>query len=100
MYKGGNPNLYNLTLVKNTIDTLMSWNATRQDTRVPADLPLIKQPTLVLWGSKDPEVPLTDGMLIAGLISGARLEIFEGAGHWPFLTHPERCASLILDFLM
>ena len=30
---------------------------------------------------------------------GSRLELFEGAGHFPHRTHPERFVEILYDFL-
>jgi hypothetical protein len=32
-------------------------------------------------------------------MSGSRLEIFPGAGHFPYLDDPERFATTLLDFI-
>lgn len=49
-----------------------------------AYLPAIRCPTLLIWGEKDPETPLADARIMQGLIPNARLEIIQGAGHFPF----------------
>jgi pimeloyl-ACP methyl ester carboxylesterase len=32
-------------------------------------------------------------------IPGSRVELFEGAGHFPYLDDPERFADLLVDFI-
>ena len=47
--KGKNIERYKITLIKGTVDSLRTWAATPQATRLP-DLGLIRNPTMVLWG--------------------------------------------------
>ncbi len=57
----------------------------------------IALPTLVIHGTLDELIPFQNGPMIAGLIPGARLEIFDGVGHLFFLEQPQRSAELIRD---
>jgi poly(3-hydroxyoctanoate) depolymerase len=59
----------------------------------------ITAPTLVLAGDRDPIVPARNARILAGRIPSARLEVIAGAGHLLVLDQPERCATLIADFL-
>jgi 3-oxoadipate enol-lactonase len=65
----------------------------RHDTS--ARLPEIELPTLVLHGTLDEMLPVQNGRMIAGLIPGSSLEIFEGVGHLFFWERPERSAELV-----
>jgi len=58
-----------------------------------------EMPLLVAWGSKDTIIPVRHGYRLTELVPGARLEIVEGAGHWPHLYDPDRFCSLVEDFL-
>jgi len=58
----------------------------------------IRAPTLVVWGAKDPVIPLEVGRRIAGMIPGARLVTLD-AGHVPYSTRPEGFLSAVLPFL-
>jgi 3-oxoadipate enol-lactonase len=60
-------------------------------------LPDIRTPTLVIHGTLDQMLPVENGHMIAGLIPGSRLEIFEGIGHMYFLEQPERTAELVRE---
>jgi pimeloyl-ACP methyl ester carboxylesterase len=62
-----------------------------------ARLAQIVAPTLVVHGSEDQLLPVTNGELIAGRIPGARLELLEGVGHLFFWEQPERAAQLIAE---
>ena len=65
-----------------------------------ARLAEIEAPTLVLHGTEDRMLDVVNGRLIAALIPGARLEIFDGVGHLFFWEQPERSAELVRDFLL
>jgi len=60
----------------------------------------VKAPTLVIMGMKDLDFPdpAEEGRYIAGK-TGGRLELIEGAGHYPQTELPEETAPIILDFL-
>jgi pimeloyl-ACP methyl ester carboxylesterase len=55
----------------------------------------IDVPTLVVHGTLDQMLPVENGRMIARLIPGAQLEIFEGVGHLFFWERPERSAELL-----
>ena len=80
-----------------TINSLWRSSGFRPD--VNELLPVIKARTLVIWGEKDPVIPVKYGEAFASGIKGARLEIIKGAGHMPYLERPEETNTMILDFL-
>lgn len=55
-------------------------------------------PTLMIWGDRDPVVPLLQARALAAEIPHARLEVLP-AGHVPQLGNPERVAELIAEFV-
>jgi 3-oxoadipate enol-lactonase len=55
----------------------------------------IALPTLVIHGSLDQLLPVANGRLLAELIPGAQLEIFDDVGHLFFLERPQRSAELL-----
>jgi len=59
----------------------------------------ISIPTLLIWGSDDDMVPLSDGMLFNSLIKGSQLEVFPGVGHSPHVDCAEEVAKLIEQFV-
>lgn len=59
----------------------------------------INAPTLLIWGTTDSATPLLDGKRYAELISGSRLEVIEGAGHFVHQEQPEAVAELIRSFV-
>lgn len=56
-------------------------------------------PTLIVWGDKDPIIPVAHAYAAHEAIGGSELEIFEGAGHFPHVEQPERFAQTVLDFV-
>jgi pimeloyl-ACP methyl ester carboxylesterase len=56
-------------------------------------------PMLVIWGSRDPIVPAVHADTVRTVVPNARVEVFEGAGHWPHLDDPDRFCAVLLDFL-
>jgi len=56
-------------------------------------------PILIVWGSRDPIIPVSHGESAHRSLPGSRLEIFEGAGHLPQLEEPGRFAAALDRFL-
>ena len=56
-------------------------------------------PMLVIWGSRDPIVPVAHAEAVRKLVPTARVEVFPHAGHWPHLADPDRFAEVLLDFI-
>src|SRR6202142_1068640 len=56
-------------------------------------------PTLIVWGEQDPLIPVDHAYRVHEHIPGSRLEIFPGAGHYPYLDDPELFAAIFLDFV-
>jgi pimeloyl-ACP methyl ester carboxylesterase len=56
-------------------------------------------PTLLVWGSMDRVVPVSHAYRAHAAMPGSRLEVFDGAGHFPFHAEPERFVRLVEEFL-
>lgn len=56
-------------------------------------------PTLIVWGSKDRMIPAWHAVKAQRAVPGCQVELFEGAGHFPHLSDPERFATLLRDFV-
>jgi pimeloyl-ACP methyl ester carboxylesterase len=71
--------------------------------RVPSEerLRQMSVPTLVLMGSKDPDFPdpAVEGKELADL-TGGKLEMIDGAGHYPQSEMPEATAQVVIAFLI
>lgn len=55
-------------------------------------------PTMIVWGDKDPVIPVGHALRAASLVPHARLEIIEGAGHFPHADQPDRFVALLTAF--
>lgn len=62
-------------------------------------LPALTTPTLLIHGAQDTLVPLSCAQEAARRLPHARLEIFEGCGHWLPRDAPERFNQAVLDFV-
>jgi 3-oxoadipate enol-lactonase len=60
-----------------------------------ARLPEVTTPTLVLHGTEDRMLAVGNGEHIARLVPGARLELFDGAGHLFWWEEPARTVTLL-----
>jgi pimeloyl-ACP methyl ester carboxylesterase len=56
-------------------------------------------PTLIVWGERDPMIPVAHAHAAHAAMPGSRLELFEAAGHFPFHDDPERFAAVLADFV-
>ena len=56
-------------------------------------------PTLVVWGSKDRMIPAWHALSAQRAVPDCRVELFEGAGHFPHLDDPERFTRVVRDFV-
>jgi pimeloyl-ACP methyl ester carboxylesterase len=54
---------------------------------------------LIVWGDRDPFIPIAHGHAAAEAIAGSYLEIFEGSGHFPHRDNPDRFAELLAEFI-
>ncbi|HEX6665906.1 MAG TPA: alpha/beta fold hydrolase [Solirubrobacterales bacterium] len=56
-------------------------------------------PILILWGSRDPIIPVAHAEAAHETLPDSRLEIFEGVGHLPQLEAPARFVAAMERFL-
>ena len=56
-------------------------------------------PVLIIWGARDPIIPVHHAERAHKAIAGSNLEIFEGIGHLPQLEAPGRFVAVIERFL-
>jgi pimeloyl-ACP methyl ester carboxylesterase len=56
-------------------------------------------PFLIIWGERDRIIPVEHGLAAHELVPSSRLELFEGAGHFPHLDEPQRFLDVLLDFI-
>lgn len=70
-----------------------------QQVDLRTSLSSIDKPVMVIGGEHDTLVPQAALPVIAGLLPQADMHIIKGAGHAPFLSHPEEMINLIKAFL-
>jgi pimeloyl-ACP methyl ester carboxylesterase len=56
-------------------------------------------PTLIIWGSHDPAVPVSHAYAAQELMPNSRVRIMERCGHIPQVERPQEFNQLVLDFL-
>jgi pimeloyl-ACP methyl ester carboxylesterase len=62
-------------------------------------LPEIQAPTLLVWGDRDEDTPLSDARVMESSIPDAGLVILAGAGHYSYLDRPADFNRIIRHFL-
>jgi pimeloyl-ACP methyl ester carboxylesterase len=61
-------------------------------------LPRIQAPTLIIWGGRDPMVPVANAYALQAGIPDARLLVIPHAGHNPMYYHAGTFNRVVLDF--
>jgi pimeloyl-ACP methyl ester carboxylesterase len=56
-------------------------------------------PMMIVWGDRDRFIPVKHGREAHEMLPKSRLEVFEGAGHFPHRDDPERFVDILLDFM-
>lgn len=58
-------------------------------------------PVLVVMGGLDPDFkdPRAEGTLVAGLVRDGRVQVVEGAGHYPQTEFPQETAEIVVPFM-
>lgn len=74
--------------------TLRRWHAGY----IEREAHLIQQPTLLLWGEDDPEIPLSDGERLRDSMPNARLIVFRHCGHLPQEEFPQQFVQVVTGF--
>ncbi|MEK6667523.1 MAG: alpha/beta hydrolase [Pseudomonadota bacterium] len=64
-----------------------------------AQIPSVKQPTLILWGGQDRLIPPDNADHFQRDIAGSRLVVFDGLGHVPHEEDPAATVAAVQSFL-
>lgn len=56
-------------------------------------------PFLLVWGERDPIIPVEHARTAHRLVPRSRLELFPNAGHFPHLDDPLRFVRVLIDFI-
>jgi len=62
-------------------------------------LKIVSTPTLIIWGSDDPVIPIIHADEFVSSIKDCRFFRMDNAGHTPYVQYPEAFAEVVLDFL-
>lgn len=62
-------------------------------------LPEVKMPTLLVWGGRDPVVPVKQAYRAAKAIPDCRVEVFKNRGHNVHRDELKKFSSIVTDFL-
>lgn len=76
------------------LQTLRRWRADRVEREAHG----VGQPTLLVWGEDDRDVPLKNGERLHALLPHSRLVVFRDCGHMPQEERPEEFAGLVAGF--
>jgi pimeloyl-ACP methyl ester carboxylesterase len=74
--------------------TLRGWRAER----IEREAHRIEQPTLLIWGQDDLEIPLANGRRLFERMPNSRLVVFHRCGHMPMEEYPQEFVELVADF--
>ena len=72
-------------------------NTIKEDLQIYAQN--IQQPTLLIWGAKDDQTPLTDAQQLHSIIPHSKLKVFENAGHFVYQEEYDEVRQTIEEFI-
>ena len=58
-----------------------------------------EMPTMIVWGERDPLIPVAHAYSAHERMHESRLEIFANAGHFPYRDDPGRFVEVLVDFI-
>jgi pimeloyl-ACP methyl ester carboxylesterase len=79
--------------IREQVKAIISWGGTY------SRLKDLKKETLLLTGTEDYIVPLSNSEMMRGLLPDASLEQIEGGGHGMIYQFPEKIAQVVMNFL-
>lgn len=77
----------------------LTWKPYMHNPRLDRFLPRVTNPTLIVWGREDRNVPLACGEQYRRALPNATLTVLDRCGHLPPIEQPDAFARLVLDFL-
>jgi len=81
-----------------TLRSVVNFNGQRVDASNRLYL-AVGMPTLLLWGERDPIIPVRHGRRAEERMPGSQLVTFPESGHFPQIDDPHRFAAVVLEFL-
>ncbi|MBN1692368.1 MAG: alpha/beta fold hydrolase [Dehalococcoidales bacterium] len=95
-----NPAKYILPLTPAGMAVGVSISNFHQQTLVlEKQLPEVKMPTLLVWGSRDPVVPVKQAYRAAEVIPDCQVAVFRNSGHNVHREELKKFSSIVTDFL-
>jgi pimeloyl-[acyl-carrier protein] methyl ester esterase len=79
-------------------DVLMAGLGVLSSADLRRELPLVRQPVLVLHGARDRIVPPAAGRRLAADLPDARFTLLRTCAHAPFLSRPRQVAEMLRGF--
>ena len=76
------------------------WKPYMRSHTLPALLPAIATPTLVVWGRQDAIIPVNVCERYVRAIPGATARVLEGCGHLPEMERPDEFVRTVREFLV
>jgi len=58
-----------------------------------------RMPTMLIWGERDPIIPIRHGRAASEMIPDARFEVFPDARHFPHRDEPRRFVKVLSEFI-
>jgi pimeloyl-ACP methyl ester carboxylesterase len=77
----------------------LCWKPYMHNPSLPALLPRLQLPTLIVWGRGDHIIPVSCGEVYQRAIRGSVLQVIERCGHYPQLEQPQEFLRTVLQFL-
>jgi pimeloyl-ACP methyl ester carboxylesterase len=77
----------------------LTWKPYMHNPRLDRFLPRVTNPTLIVWGREDRNVPVECGELYRRGLPNSKLTVLDKCGHVPLIEQPDAFARLVLDFL-
>jgi pimeloyl-ACP methyl ester carboxylesterase len=59
----------------------------------------LDRPALVVWGARDPYLPLRYAQRQRETFPQAEVVVLDDSGHWPMIDHPVAVEQAVLPFL-
>ncbi len=72
----------------------------KNSANITPKLHLIHSPTLIIWGSKDPVIPIKHAEQFVSYLTNCQFQIMDGCGHTPYVQDPTTFSSIVLKFLL
>lgn len=71
------------------------WHPALANPRLLRRLPQVRCPVTIVWGDRDPLIPLAHGQAMAAALPHATLEVLAGVGHLPPRDAPREVAAAV-----